>query len=433
MDQEREFSLRLSNCVDYLGYSAQQIHWRREAYKERDRLWNENSRGSTFLTVGSKGEGLSKYFESDHDILVAPKNILCLESGFKQTDPGESRLIYRMHMDRRCTPGYTLLGSEDGYICSEWYLKQTSEALRTVKMAGYNEPISSGPAQSLSIRCFNVDMVYAFRCKCPTVLQEWATRSRCTGWPSENVISDVLEADAFLVAKGSETSPLRLFEWRLCFNIAENLLVQSLTDTQTKLYVLLKIVVKDILKPKQKEITSFVVKNSVFWLCELYPYEQECLVTLLMKALRMLLHSFRSNALPYYMVPHRNLLAGKMTPEQRQCICAQLSKMLDEGPKFLLGSKTLHEVLVRFTPREMEEFKNTRDETEMLFVTWCLEFYSLQSPQLSSKQKTRRAERNMKYILYAIYDKVFPDWRKFRKGELSVFDIAIVHLEEMLS
>ena len=50
-----------------------------------------------------------------------------------------------------------------------------------------------------------------------------------------------------LVSTGMLDSETNQLEWRYCFNEGESLIVESLNDTQIKLYTMLKLINRDIM------------------------------------------------------------------------------------------------------------------------------------------------------------------------------------------
>ncbi|KAH3806766.1 hypothetical protein DPMN_135092 [Dreissena polymorpha] len=100
-------------------------------------------------------------------------------------------------------------------------------------------------------------------------MQTWANRTR--QWPPPEVVEKVVAMGAFVSPIGYKWSAYNHMEWRICFKTAETELGNNLKDTQVKIYVILKMIVNDILKPQTKEITSYVLKNIVLWLSENHP------------------------------------------------------------------------------------------------------------------------------------------------------------------
>ena len=427
MEADEEFSGRLSTALDKMGYSMAQICWRRKAYKQKDLVVQDKCPDSAVYTVGSKGEGVSKYFESDHDVLYVKKTAVCVEMTDGADDGGDS--ADRNATRSICSPGYALVHTWQGKrISSEQFLAEKSAHVRAVNMEGFDTPRQSGPAQTLSVRRFNMDVVYGYRCRCPTVLEAWAVRPRKHNWPPKYIIDEISKMDAFIVAKGSENEALRQFEWRLCFNLAENRLIQSLDETQTKLYVLLKIVLKDILKPTNKEITSFIIKNLIFWLFERRNCKGHCLFGLLTKALRILKKAVGNNFLSYYMIPARNLMSGKMTTEQRKTMSERLTMCLNEGHGFLNRSEKLVVYLdIDFGNLDKHGDSDFKDGVERLHIDLCIQTLELEKPEeIQTNPITRK-------LTEALYDRVYPGWKFCKKREFNFKDIIMERLEQMLS
>ena len=75
------------------------------------------------------------------------------------------------------------------------------------------------------------------------------------------------------VPVGYYTSPTQHLQWRLSVNKAERILSKSLSNTQRKCYTITKLLVKQFL-PKSSILSSYHVKNLMFWLCEEHPPEE---------------------------------------------------------------------------------------------------------------------------------------------------------------
>ncbi|KAH3733563.1 hypothetical protein DPMN_039992 [Dreissena polymorpha] len=88
------------------------------------------------------------------------------------------------------------------------------------------------------------DNVYAIRCNCPSILQRWAVRPR--HWPSSVIVQKVVSLRAYVTPVGFRGSQYKDNEWRICFNDGESEIVNNLNDIQAKVYVLLKMIVKDV-------------------------------------------------------------------------------------------------------------------------------------------------------------------------------------------
>jgi len=133
-------------------------------------------------------------------------------------------------------------------------------------------------------------------------------------------------------------------EWRYCFNEIESLLVECLNDTQIKLYMMLKIINQDIIKKHGFSISSFILKNIVFWLAETFEqhtFRDETLITWILRSLMLLKRAVERYVLPYYMIPERNLLAEKVKKPERLPLIQTLSDILKSGPGVLDSCETI--------------------------------------------------------------------------------------------
>ncbi|KAH3707208.1 hypothetical protein DPMN_066607 [Dreissena polymorpha] len=105
----------------------------------------------------------------------------------------------------------------------------------------------SGPPTPFIFGPIRLDRVSALRCHSTVLLKQWAERPR--HWPPPDVVKKVIYLGACLTPAGFKDSPYKHVEWRICFNSGETEIVNSLTDTQLKVYVMLKMIVKDELRP----------------------------------------------------------------------------------------------------------------------------------------------------------------------------------------
>ncbi|KAH3809347.1 hypothetical protein DPMN_137710 [Dreissena polymorpha] len=171
-------------------------------------------------------------------------------------------------------------------------------------------------------------------------------------------------------------------EWRIGFNTGEAELVNNLNDTQAKVYVMLKMIVKDVLRPSKKEITSYAMKNIVLWQAERNPQNKfyaQSFLHWLHDGLRALRTAIVTQQLSYYMIPERNLMAASgLTYRQQSHWVEVITDMMAEGPRVILGLPKIRRAIVA-SPEPILWYSMKRMELEMLeleymnrFVT-CLE------------------------------------------------------------
>ncbi|KAH3875226.1 hypothetical protein DPMN_038489 [Dreissena polymorpha] len=370
------------NC---LGYGLEIRQARRNAYRERDRLLNERTRRTILITTGSNAEGLTGIFESDIDQMHEIKGIMCLEEGVNSDILPNGTIVFPLNSDL-CYHGHCKLyllerlGSiiskklrdfmcddENGHVLLssalffDFYDHMENNVPGQVlyERAGPSKPSSFGPMHR--------DTVPSLRCHCPGILLRWAERSR--HWPPPDIVQKVVTMGAFVVPVGFKGSEYQHFEWRICFNAGENELVSNLNNTQVYIYVILKMVVKDVLKPVKKEITSYTVKNIVFWLAENNQqarFGESSLFYWLREGLKQLRTAILMIHLPYYMIPERNIMAAcGLDEEQKNTFVKTITDMMNEGQKILLRLPKLRMAIIAH-PEPLMWYSKKRVELELV-------------------------------------------------------------------
>jgi len=151
----------------------------------------------------------------------------------------------------------------------------------------------------------------------PELYNEWKNR-KDRNWPSQNAI-DELTKHCNIIAKPSdeEKENENTVEFRYSFGHIERSLVGMRSRQQMFIYLIFKIFLVKFLKPEDPDgnISSFLVKNTMLWVCEKFPptssmwnedFESTCQT--LCYLLSELLQSFESGFLPYYFDPVVNLI-----------------------------------------------------------------------------------------------------------------------------
>ncbi|KAH3740933.1 uncharacterized protein LOC127850899 [Dreissena polymorpha] len=383
-DESRE----TSNIMNILGYGPEIRQKRREHYIEIDRLFNTFGENllSTYITAGSKAEGLTCLYDSDIDTIFVLPYVVCLENCFDQSNIPCHITILEMSF-KMTTAGYcrVLLGRlapagssaiPDSLCENDCGNPLLSSALFVAHFnyawcaSGMVIHPRAGPSLPWSHGPFKNDRVHAIRCHCPNILQTWANRTR--HWPPSDIVEKVVAMGALVTPIGFKGSELNHMEWRICFNTGETELVNNLNDTQIKLYVLLKMIAKDILKPQKKEITSYTMKNVVFWLAENNQssfFHSGSLFHWLREGLNNLRTSLSTKQLPYYMIPERNLLAeSELNTDQQLLWVRTIADMMEEGPRILLRLKIFRQAIIGY-PEPLLWYSKMRTGMEM----WTLE------------------------------------------------------------
>ncbi|XP_052219936.1 uncharacterized protein LOC127837135 isoform X3 [Dreissena polymorpha] len=406
-------SVEICNIMTRLGYGEEIRRWRVEKYCEYDRLINAQLPSLTVKTAGSKAEGLTCLCESDRDLLIALNGVICVETGINLNTIPDDISVFWMD-DTGVYPGHCIL-----------LLKRQARFLHAIRDAlcenGYGELLLSsvlfidefsrltnkhenetvyheraGPALPQTWRgIFKLDTVYSIRCQCPSILRRWAVRPR--HWPQSVVVQRVVSLGAYVTPTGFKESENKHIEWRICFNSGETELMNNLNETQAKVYVLLKWILKEIIKPTNKEITSYVLKNIILWQAENTPqteFHSRSLLHWLHDGLRGLRTAIEKKQLNYYMIPERNLMeaCGLNDALKRKWI-KDITEMIEMGPNVLLRLEKIRRAIVA-SPEPMLWFSKTRMEMELLY---------LEGMNRAAKCKHENGEQDVPdFMLYAI-------------------------------
>ncbi|KAH3850392.1 hypothetical protein DPMN_092803 [Dreissena polymorpha] len=192
--------------MNLLGYGEEIRRRRVEKYKKNDMLRKEPSENGTTFTAGSKAEGLTCWLESDHDLLLTLKSVLCVEAGVDLHTIPDDIEVYRM--DTRAYPGHCRMflercatthlqfdknnilcddGKGNTFLSSGLLLDELSK--RKFEIGARLERV--GPSLPRLIGSFvNMYLVFAEHCQCPNILQRWAQRPRL--WSPQDVVKKVV-------------------------------------------------------------------------------------------------------------------------------------------------------------------------------------------------------------------------------------------------
>ena len=144
----------------------------------------------------------------------------------------------------------------------------------------------------------------------PSVASEWISRHRPSGWPSQELVSEIAVEGCSLVP----VSPLRSqtgLEWRTSFSLAEKKLAQSLNDCQKACYLIVKGIWRHYLKhPSKRGLQSYHLKTTLFWVCEEVPtdeWRREKIGIGVLQILQKLFYFLVNMSCPQYFIPENNL------------------------------------------------------------------------------------------------------------------------------
>ncbi|XP_052280073.1 uncharacterized protein LOC127877838 isoform X2 [Dreissena polymorpha] len=383
-----DYSFELSLLLTWLGYGSELRQARVDMYKKSDTQHTARSKSDALITAGSKGEGLSCVFESDRDTIFVLHMAIALEEGINLRTIPYDTTVFRMETDG-VYPGHCkLLFQRLSHTLQDYIPKALCEdgrgrailssdlfvdiSLPTERAPDEVRHKRAGPSSPCTLGVgLEMDRVPVLRCQCPSILKRWANRPRF--WPSPEVVQKVVLMGAFVSPVGFKGSLTKNVEWRICFNEGENVLVSNLNDTQIKMYVLLKMIVKSVIKPLHKEITSYTLKNIVFWVAETNPqvlFDETSLLFWLHEGLGKLRTAITKKNLEYYMIPERNLMANcDLQNEQEKIWVSTITDIINEGPRLVLRLSKLRNAIVSY-PEPLRWYCKRRTELEILNLAW---------------------------------------------------------------
>ena len=387
----------LPECLDKLGYSEVMVYYRRNANKNMDEIYNGKAYPFYSITSGSKGEGTALYYESDIDRLYKVKGVVCLESDQQTACPVVFTMIRNgsAHGYTRLKLKYGSCAKIDKYIVSEedsQYISNDFTAIDPdLQMTDINgvrilKQDKTGPASPFGNRDIRYDFVCGFKCISQDISERWITRPRPYGWPDAELLKNIASLHGFVVPVANKETRYPQTEWRICYTKAEMLLIESLNGFQTKLYILLKHIAKSVLKPICSEMSSYIMKNILFWMVETKP--KECFTGLnlidgLIDGLVFLKECLRTNTLMSYMIEDRNLLQGRVTDEERIALIKELDFLINEKENMLKRCDKIWLGFLRLN-RNQERFSEEaakRNEIEQLVLKKNIIFKEVEKPE----------------------------------------------------
>ncbi|XP_037937710.1 uncharacterized protein LOC119671242 [Teleopsis dalmanni] len=161
------------------------------------------------------------------------------------------------------------------------------------------------------------DCAFQFRIRDRPVFTNPSTGQQMQ-WPTRAMIKRIETFGFHVVPMGyvpkRQRNPFREIEWRIVFPKAERYLEQHLTNTQVKVFIMAKALIKTFVEQREKnKALLFVVDHlrmHLFWECErnYIAWPEEFLGEVLIRFLKTYMQSLREKCLRDYFIDERNLL-----------------------------------------------------------------------------------------------------------------------------
>jgi hypothetical protein len=344
-------------------------------------------------------------FQGDYDLMFVDDDIVCVD------EPGGLRefSILKTEYNDRTPPGYVKVVAENlradstmGLFCSKSFSYQNDTGKPFVSSTifkNYWNQISlafslsmydniseddisfNGPAATKFVNVqygpegisFSTDNVYAIYLYTSKFLEQWKQRPRYNQWPDECLIEEIAQSEGYIVPIGSVESENPDLEWRVSYVTAEQKLMRSLNATQAKFYVILKMICKELLGSEDTAISSYVMKNVVLWVCELYDLDlfvPHSLLDQVAAALLFLKLCLQNNHLPNYIIPGRNLIAARLTVHSKKRLIGKLSILLANRTRIFyeLNIFKKHVCMLGMSHCDIDLYGKKRDAIEKLYL-----------------------------------------------------------------
>ena len=357
-------------CDDIVG-SPEVVRHRRNFFQVVDDMTiNEKDRAKIdFASSGSKVEGLNLP-GSDLDVMYIFRAKLVHESirsettvdGCKYFD-AENRIINKnaIILDTSfAQPGFALLRLQAGNTSNfdelglvENTLDGNFIASSKFRLYALQEFVNNERNNAIHGPCItdeNVDNAYCLPAKTwPSIAGNWIFRPRSFGWPSEQLITHIVDTGVLLVPIGSKSSSAEShpLEWRISYSLAEKLLIYSFSHSQLLCYATLKIILKDIIKQHScmdNILCSYFLKTTIFWLSEeIDPafWTPSNLFQCVMLCIKRISYWITRRFIPNYFIPQHNMIDRQIPGQSFEKLELLLETMYNKGYKFILLCESL--------------------------------------------------------------------------------------------
>ncbi|KAJ8311725.1 hypothetical protein KUTeg_011080 [Tegillarca granosa] len=318
------FSSRLWTHLSVILGTEEEVYIRRRIFALANSI-NKHLDKFRVIYCGSRAEGLSQP-ESDIDQMDVNGNISVSENPTdldidkvmitRDIKPGFGKLRRSNSQKNKLYFGDGLIQTQDGLFLSSSFSRD--DFLRQM-LNHFPCAVAHGPCLSIQERLtVDLDILRCFSCKWPQIASEWIDRRRHYGWPSSDLIQDIVQDGCLLISIGNPNShEVHSFNHTqfLCYGLLKLFLTHAInSNTQ----------VKDLL-------CSYFLKTSLFYCIEEenIAWNKENLLDCFWTCLRRLLKWIWDEYCPNYFIKDNNVFEGK--------ICGSNSKpysMLISGSNF---------------------------------------------------------------------------------------------------
>src|SRR6218665_2238329 len=242
--------------------------------------------------------------------------VLIIET--KSAFPGFARLRYynswpgylkrsQLFQSSRPTPGPALTGTFMSLIELNSLLSEEERRRFKIQLQEYE--------------ITNVDLVSCVVCPIwPTAALEWVRRQRNNGWPTKELLRQVVHRGCHFVAKVHSSCPNDETLFRFSFSAAEIVLVNSWSSEQKYIYHILRLIKTSVAKQCKDErmesaISSYTMKTLMLWASENKPqsfWSKNATTTSVTELLSELIEWLIEGRCQNYFIPSNNMFEYTM-------------------------------------------------------------------------------------------------------------------------
>ena len=307
---------------------------------------------------GSKGEGF-RFSSSDEDYMFVHKNIRVIHS-MSQCRLYDFNTTLLMMETEHTKPGFVLLrliGNTTNHdiirscVKNQFGIYISSQKWRDENPAICSNQVIHGPCTSGAIGTLEYDLAYCLKSdKFPKAATCCIKRLYERGWPSSQVLRDIVRGGCHFVAIPAKLSNYPLLEWRLSFSYAEKTLIHAMNHTQFLCYGLLKIFLKEAINVNEELeglLCSYYLKTAVFWeiMDATQVWSPPTFLSCFWRCLARLIRWVHKGYCPNFFIPENNMMMGKFDETTKPKLLLHLLTLYNEGYKCLLRCPSLRNVL----------------------------------------------------------------------------------------
>jgi tetratricopeptide (TPR) repeat protein len=354
-DYRENLSLMLSEVLHDIGVNERMVMRRRRNYMLKETMNNIIDRvidlNVTEYFLGSQSEGTTTIgLGSDLDVLVCDNNYNIIQD---LSEWEQDKVNYLMIQNENTTPGYCLLQMlrHDAplpvtVVPNEHHMNDRSGKVlykNTVINGVIQGAVGHGPslAEQGQPGFSDKDVVLAYSCKSwPQSASGWLDRQGIGRWPTQDMRRYAARTGCFVVPTGCKVSEYPELEWRISTSLAERCLMLHLNITQIRCYVLLKIILKSFLNPRDEiNISSFMCKTVLLHCIENTEpsvWKDNNLFICLTYCLLKLHSCVQNDCCSHSTILENNLMAGQFTAETKHELSKNICKLIQNDTQWLL-------------------------------------------------------------------------------------------------